>query len=121
MLDVTVLTGDKLSVDLRRKEISAAKMAILEQKFDEVKVTGQLLPSALNSAISNSDEIDNVGQIRTASRLVKRTVSSNARKPQTLDVQSRSRPHARTIFYRNHSVSMTQVLKKTIQFVQIIS
>lgn len=68
-------------------------MAILEQKFDEVKVSGQLLPSALNSAITNSDEIDNAGQIRTASRLVKRTVSSNLRKPQTLDVQSKSQHH----------------------------
>lgn len=64
-------------------------MAILEQKFDEAKVSGQLLPSALSSAITNSDEIDNVGQIKTVSRLVKRTVSSNVRKPQTLDVQSK--------------------------------
>lgn len=85
-----IFSGDKLRVDLRKKEISSAKMVILEQKFDEVKVSGQLLPSALNSAISNNDEIDNAGQIRAASRLVKRTVSSNVRKPQTLDVQSKS-------------------------------
>lgn len=63
-------------------------MTILEQKFDEVKMNGLLLPSALSSAISNSDEIDNVGQVKS-SRLVKRTVSSNVRKPQSLDVSSK--------------------------------
>lgn len=63
-------------------------MSILEQRFDEIKINGLLLPSALNSAISNNDEIDNAGQIRVVSRLAKRSVSSNIRKPQTLDVQS---------------------------------
>lgn len=63
-------------------------MSSLEQRFDEIKINGLLLPSALNSAISNNDEIDNVGQIRVVSRLAKRSVSSNIRKPQTLDVQS---------------------------------
>lgn len=64
-------------------------MAILEQKFDEVKVNGHLLPSALNTAITNNDEIDNAGQIKAVSRLAKRSVSSNIRKPQSLDVQSK--------------------------------
>lgn len=63
-------------------------MSILEQRFDEIKINGLLLPSAQNSAISNNDEIDNAGQIRVVSRLAKRSVSSNIRKPQTLDVQS---------------------------------
>lgn len=66
-------------------------MAVLEQKFDEVKVHGLLMPSALSSAVSNTDELDNVGQtntLRLGSRLVKRTPSANARKPQTLDVHS---------------------------------
>lgn len=82
------LSGDKLRVDLRKKDIPAAKMAILEQKFDEIKINGLLLSSAQNSAISNNDEIDNVGQIKGVSRLAKRSVSSNIRKPQSLDVQS---------------------------------
>lgn len=62
-------------------------MAILDQKFDEVKVHGLLMPSAFKSD-TNSDDVDNVGQVRLGSRLVKRTPSANARKPQTLDVQS---------------------------------
>ncbi|XP_031628993.1 CLIP-associating protein isoform X3 [Contarinia nasturtii] len=88
LVEIYKHVGDRLRVDLRKKEISAAKMAILEQKFDEIKNKGQLMPSALTTAISNSDELDNVGQVRNVSRLVKRTVSSNVRKPQSLDVQS---------------------------------
>lgn len=77
-----------MRVDLRKKEVPSAKMAILEQKFDEVKINGLLLPSALSSAISNSDDVDNVGQVKT-SRLMKRSVPSILRKPQTLDVPSK--------------------------------
>lgn len=83
-----MLLGDKLRVDLRKKEVPATKMAILEQKFDEIKINGMLLPSAISSSISTNDELDNVGQVK-GSRLVKRTVSSNIRKPQSLDVQSK--------------------------------
>lgn len=83
------ILGDKLRVDLRKKEISTTKMAILEQKFDEIKAQGLLMPSALTAAISNNDELDNVGQVKTISRMIKRTVSSSARKPQSLDVQSK--------------------------------
>lgn len=82
-------SGDKLRVDLRRKEVPGAKMVILEQKFDEVKMHGLLMPSALSAAISNTDDVDNVGQtLKIASRLVKRTPSASLRKPQTLDIQS---------------------------------
>lgn len=65
-------------------------MAILEQKFDEVKINGLLRPTALSSAVSNSDELDNAGPIKLSSRLVKRTASANVRKPQTLDVLGKS-------------------------------
>lgn len=82
--------GDRLRVDLRRKNVPATKMAILEQKFDESKAYGQLKPTALNSAISNIDESDNAAPIRATSRLVKRSASASVRKPQTLDVQSKS-------------------------------
>lgn len=64
-------------------------MSILEQKFDDVKINGQLLPSAISSAVSNNDELDNAGQVKTVSRLAKRSVSSNIRKPQSLDVQGK--------------------------------
>lgn len=82
------MSGDKLRVDLRKKDVPATKMLILEQKFDDVKINGLLLPSALNSAVSNNDELDNAGQVKS-SRLVKRTVSSSVRKPQSLDVSSK--------------------------------
>lgn len=63
-------------------------MAILEQKFDEVKMNGLLMPTALSSAVSNSDDVDNAGMAKPNSiRLVKRTASA-IRKPQSLDVQS---------------------------------
>lgn len=77
-------------------------MAILEQKFDEVKINGLLKPSALSSAISNNDELDNVGQVKT-SRLMKRTVPSNVRKPQSLDVPS-------TLMINLQSVKKLQLL-----------
>lgn len=77
-----------MRVDLQKKDIPPSKMSILEQKFDEIKAGGLLLPSAMSSSVSNSDELDNVGHFKT-SRLVKRTVSSNVRKPQSLDVPSK--------------------------------
>lgn len=85
----TMISGDRLRVDLRRKNVPAAKMAILEQKFDEIKANGDLKPTAISSVISNADELDNGSQIRATSRLVRRSVSANVRKPQTLDVQSK--------------------------------
>lgn len=79
--------GDRLRSDLRKRDVPAAKMMILEQKFDEAKSSGLLLPTALNSAMSNIDDVDNAGQPKATQRLVKRTTSA-VRKPQTLDVQS---------------------------------
>lgn len=63
-------------------------MSALEQKFDEVKASGLLLPTALNSAVTNADDVDNAGPPKATMRLVKRTTSASVRKPQTLDVQS---------------------------------
>lgn len=87
LVEVYKHVGDKLRVDLRKKEIPSGKMSILEQKFDEIKSNGLLMPTAISSAISNSDDVDNAGQIKATSRLVKRTASANVRKPQSLDVQ----------------------------------
>lgn len=82
------IVGDKLRIDLRKKEVPSAKMAILEQKFDEVKMNGLLMPTALSAAVTNSDDVDNASMAKPNSiRLVKRTASA-IRKPQTLDVQS---------------------------------
>lgn len=74
--------------DLRKKEVPAAKMFVLEQKFDEAKSEGLLLPTAMSTAVSNIDDVDNVGQAKSTTRLVKRTTSANVRKPQSLDVIS---------------------------------
>lgn len=77
LVEIYKHVGDKLRTDLRKKEVPAAKLAILEQKFDETKNDGLLLPSALNSAVSN-DDID--AAVRPT-RLVKRTPSATPRKP----------------------------------------
>jgi CLIP-associating protein 1/2 len=73
-------TGDRLRIDLRKKDVPAAKMVILEQKFDEVRQDGLLLPSALSTAVAN-DEPDNLASAPRPIKLVKRVVSASARKP----------------------------------------
>lgn len=78
--------GDRLRIDLRKKDIHPSKMLVLEQKFDEVRQDGLLLPTAVHSAITN-DEPDTPATV-TKARLIKRTPSASARKPQTLDVYS---------------------------------
>lgn len=80
LVNLTLL-GDRLRADLRKKDIQPSKMALLEQKFDEVKRDGLLMPSA-----QNTDEPDIPQSIVKQTRLVKRTPSSNVRKPLTLDV-----------------------------------
>ncbi|XP_050673521.1 CLIP-associating protein isoform X2 [Leptidea sinapis] len=66
LLDVYRHVGERLRSDLRKKElIPAQKMALLEQKFDEAREAGLLLPSAL----AGTDEADFV------SRAVKRTMT----------------------------------------------
>lgn len=79
LVEIYKHVGDKLRTDLRKKEIPAAKMAMLEQKFDETRSDGLLLPSALNSAVSN-DDID-AAVVSRPTRLVKRTPSATPRKP----------------------------------------
>ncbi|XP_013175650.1 PREDICTED: CLIP-associating protein [Papilio xuthus] len=63
LVDVYRHVGEKLRYDLKKKElVPAQKMALLEQKFDEAKEAGLLLPTAV-------DETDFV------SRSVKRTMT----------------------------------------------
>ncbi|KAL5286274.1 CLASP1 family protein [Megaselia abdita] len=95
LVEIYKHVGDRLRVDLRRKEVPAAKMAVLEQKFDEVKEEGLLLKSATSSHANGNgfqDETDTTSlqpPVRPT-RLVKRTVSASAKKPTSLDVQSSS-------------------------------
>uniref|UniRef100_A0A1Q3FX57 Putative microtubule associated-protein orbit n=1 Tax=Culex tarsalis TaxID=7177 RepID=A0A1Q3FX57_CULTA len=79
LVEIYKHVGDKLRTDLRKKEVPAAKLAMLEQKFDETRNDGLLLPSALNSAASN-DDVD-AAVLSRPTRLVKRTPSATPRKP----------------------------------------
>lgn len=89
LVEIYKHVGDRLRIDLRKKEIPPQKLAILEQKFDEVKNDGLLMPSALNSAASNYDEADTaaLGPPARPTKLVKRTMSAtaSARKPGVTD------------------------------------
>lgn len=80
LIEIYKHVGDRLRQDLRKKEIPPQKLAILEQKFDEVKSDGLLMPSALNSAASNYDEPDtaSLGPPSRPTKLVKRTMSATA-------------------------------------------
>lgn len=76
--------GDKLRIDLRKKDIHPTKMAQLEHKFDEVRQDGLLLPSALKPA-TEPDEIDTPSMARP--RIMKRTpVTAPCTKKLTLDI-----------------------------------
>lgn len=76
-----------MRIDLRKKEIHPTKMIVLEQKFDEARNDGLLLPSALQSAMQTADEPDTTPSVAPRTRLVKRTPSvQSARKPQTLEI-----------------------------------
>lgn len=78
LVEIYKHVGDKLRTDLRKRDVPAAKFAILEQKFDEARNDGLLLPSAMSTAISN-DDVDTA--IVRPTRLVKRTPSATPRKP----------------------------------------
>lgn len=82
-MTIYLRTGDKLRIDLRKKEIHQTKMAALEQKFDEVRQDGLLLPSALRSAIE-PDETDTPAMAKP--RLMKRTPATLPTKKLTLDI-----------------------------------
>ena len=78
LIEIYKHVGDRLRQDLRKKELPAQKLAILELKFDEVKNDGLLLPSALNSGPTNYDEPDatSLGPPARPTKLVKRTMSA---------------------------------------------
>lgn len=81
LIEIYKHVGDRLRIDLKKKEVPAAKLAILEQKFDEVRNEGLLMPSATNTVISVYDEADAAPPARPT-KLVKRTPSAvGGRKP----------------------------------------
>lgn len=79
LVEVYKHVGDRLRVDLRKKDVPPGKMQILEQKFDEVRNDGLLLPSAMQSGAGMFDEPDCI--VARPTRLVKRVPSAaSARK-----------------------------------------
>lgn len=54
LVEVYKHVGDKLRQDLRKKNVPPNKLAVLEQKFDEVKSDNLLLPSAVTAAATPS-------------------------------------------------------------------
>jgi CLIP-associating protein 1/2 len=85
LIEIYKHVGDRLRNDLLKKEVPPGKLSQLDQKFDEVKSDGLLLPSALNSVSQNYDEADtaSLGPPARPTKLVKRTMSAtaSARKP----------------------------------------
>lgn len=80
LIEIYKHVGDRLRHDLAKKEVPPGKLAQLEQKFDEVKSDGLLMPSALNSGSGNYDEADtaSLGPPVRPTKLVKRTMSATA-------------------------------------------
>ncbi|XP_019538654.1 CLIP-associating protein isoform X2 [Aedes albopictus] len=79
LVEIYKHVGDKLRIDLRKRDVPPAKFLILEQKFDETKNDGLLLPSAINAA-NSIDDVD-TAVVARPTRLVKRTPSATPRKP----------------------------------------
>lgn len=78
LVDIYKHVGDKLRVDLKKRDVPPAKMTALEQKFDEARSDGLLLPSAFTNTFA-SDEADAAAMPRPT-KLIKRTVSATPRK-----------------------------------------
>lgn len=83
LIEIYKHVGDRLRNDLMKKDVPAGKLAVLEQKFDEVKAEGLLLPSASSSVPLNYDEPDTstLNPPARPTKLVKRTMSATTRKP----------------------------------------
>lgn len=97
LVEIYKHVGDRLRPDLRRRDdLPASKLAILEQKFDQIKSEGLLLKSAMLSTqthINNNghDEADNVAAARERpTKIVKRTVSATMRSKNNIAAESAS-------------------------------
>uniref|UniRef100_A0A2M3ZFX3 Putative microtubule associated-protein orbit n=1 Tax=Anopheles braziliensis TaxID=58242 RepID=A0A2M3ZFX3_9DIPT len=85
LVEIYKHVGDKLRIDLKKRDVPPTKVATLEQKFDEARNDGLLLPSALTAAATatgvGNDELDRAPVVERPTRLVKRTPSATPRKP----------------------------------------
>ncbi|XP_077285270.1 CLIP-associating protein isoform X2 [Arctopsyche grandis] len=76
--------GEKLRMDLRKIDIPPNKLNALENKFDEARAAGLLLPTASTPSAANSnDELDNILTSSKPAKPVKRTFSipTSAKRP----------------------------------------
>uniref|UniRef100_A0A182FFW2 TOG domain-containing protein n=1 Tax=Anopheles albimanus TaxID=7167 RepID=A0A182FFW2_ANOAL len=85
LVEIYKHVGDKLRIDLKKRDVPPTKVATLEQKFDEARNDGLLLPSALTATATGGggghDELDRAPVVERPTRLVKRTPSATPRKP----------------------------------------
>ncbi|XP_030371941.1 CLIP-associating protein [Scaptodrosophila lebanonensis] len=82
LVEIYKHVGDRLRPDLRKMEdMPASKLALLEQKFDQVKGEGLLLQSAIKCGNGNGnghDESDNIAVRERPTKIVKRPLHSAA-------------------------------------------
>lgn len=103
LVEIYKHVGDRLRPDLRRMDdMPASKLAILEQKFDQIKGEGLLLKSALLVAPTpgnnnGHDEADNVAARDRPTKIVKRTVSATMRSKNNIAADSAADAGAVTI------------------------
>ncbi|XP_017843036.2 CLIP-associating protein [Drosophila busckii] len=78
LVEIYKHVGDRLRPDLRRiEDMPASKLALLEQKFDQVKQEGLLLPSAQRNGNGHGlDEADNIAVRERVTKIVKRPMQS---------------------------------------------
>lgn len=96
LVEIYKHVGDRLRPDLRRMDdMPASKLAILEQKFDQIKSEGLLLKSAMlitqtqnNNNNNGHDEADNIGARERPTKIVKRTVSATMRSKNNIAAES---------------------------------
>uniref|UniRef100_A0A336M1C0 CSON009687 protein n=1 Tax=Culicoides sonorensis TaxID=179676 RepID=A0A336M1C0_CULSO len=107
LVDIYKHVGDKLRADLKKRDVPPAKMASLEQKFDEARQDGLLLPSAFTNTFAN-DEADNVAMPRPT-KLVKRTVSATPARKFGESAQTPSNVEAGAVSVEVFEASFEQV------------
>ncbi|XP_013115418.1 CLIP-associating protein [Stomoxys calcitrans] len=93
LVEIYKHVGDRLRPDLRRRDdLPASKLAILEQKFDQIKSEGLLLKSALQQqAHTNNnghDEADNIAARERPTKIVKRAIPSTSRSKNNIAAES---------------------------------
>lgn len=116
LVEIYKHVGDRLRPDLRRMDdMPASKLALLEQKFDQVKVEGLLLPSALRAGNGNSlDEADNISVRDRPTKIVKRQLHSATLRPKPSQNDVAAGGDAGAVTMENFEASFEQVPQLSI-------